>query len=120
MVVARRARALVDEARVDERDVREPAGGSVGVEARDRASDRQVLWTPQREERDVAEVVTTGAALLGKAVPDRGQAGDLRRVDDAVGLAGVLIDPVRIRLRHDWGEVARERGPVRNRAAEER
>src|SRR4051794_41436861 len=83
MVVARRARALVEEARVDERDVREPAGGSVGVEARDRASDRQVLRTPQREERDVAEVVAAGGGRLFQGGPDRGGGGGVGR-----GVAG--------------------------------
>src|SRR4051812_50058905 len=75
MVVARRARALVEEARVDERDVREPAGGSVGVEARDRASDRQVLRTPQREERDVAEVVAAGGGGSSQGGAERGGGG---------------------------------------------
>src|SRR4051794_41255610 len=92
MVVARRARALVEEARVDERDVREPAGGSVGVEARDRASDRQVLRTPQREERDVAEVVAAGGGPLFQAGPQRGGGGGGGRGCGAGGAGGGAVE----------------------------
>ena len=68
----------------------------------------------------VAEVVAAAESGGGQAVPDRRQRAQRRRVGEAVGLRGVLVDAVGIGLGQRRGEVARERRPLRHRLSEER
>src|SRR5204862_521150 len=58
MIVVGNPLRLAPKAGLDHRHVWQSAGGTIGEELRGRRADRKVLRTPQRQERDIAEIVT--------------------------------------------------------------
>jgi hypothetical protein len=94
---------VVDEGEVGERGAGELVGkGFAAVLGRE----VQVLVAPERGVRDIRVVVLHAAADAEHAVPHRRQGGDVHRVRDAVGLAGVHVEPIRRGVRQDPAEVA--------------
>ena len=96
---------------VHERDVGQVARGGVLVELLDGLAGGHILRAPQGEEGDVAEGIAAGQALVGEPVPDGGQRAGLEGVADAIGLAGVLVDPVGEGLGEDGRVIVIEDRP---------
>src|SRR5256885_16505843 len=82
MVVVGAALALAEEERVEVAVSGQCAAGGLGEEGVDRTADREVLLTPQQQERQVAEVVVGTDAGVGEAVPGGGGRRGVARVAD--------------------------------------
>src|SRR5439155_18090554 len=90
MVVVGRAFGFAEESRLDERDVRQRAGCCVRKKRFERTGNRQVAQSPEREKRDVVEVITALETGAVEPIPDRRQNTQLERVAQTVGLGRVL------------------------------
>ena len=114
MIVVGNTLRFAQKAGLDHRHVWQSAGGTIGEELRGRRADRKVLRTPQRQERDIAEIVTAADAVVGQPVPNRGQLRYRGGVAKAIGLCGVLVDAVGKGFGHNRGEIPAACRPSRS------
>ena len=70
MVIVREPLGLAQKARIDVGDGGERPGGTIEQELGGRPGDVDVLGAPEREDRDVTEVVAARDPFLRKAIPD--------------------------------------------------
>jgi hypothetical protein len=74
---------------------------------------------PQRENRNVAEIVTAIQAFLREPIPIGWQCGNGQRIREPISLGDMLIDAVGVSLGHDGGKVIIKGCPGRRGIAEE-
>src|SRR5205823_3832327 len=112
MIVRGNSFGLAHKLRFNKRDMGKSSRGTISKEFIDRPRDTEISGSPKRQEWKIAEVIAVAHAVLGQPIPNRRQLGERKNgVIQPIRLGGVLIDPVRVRPRHNRGEVAITGGP---------